>query len=70
MSKEFLQVLLTAKLAVVGLSLGAAGSSAAPVSPLAACPHVAAYEVVDGECPPAAEFGERGDAQGSGQVCC
>jgi hypothetical protein len=70
MSKEFLHILLTAKLAVGALSLGVASSAtASPLRPGEKAV-VAAYEIPDAHAPAAPEFGDRGDGQGGGAVDC
>lgn len=66
MTQELVQILLAAKLVVGGLALEAPAPSASRPEGS----KVIAYEVLDAQCPPVADFGERGDGQGSGNSVC
>jgi len=68
MSKEVLNILLSAKLVLGVLAVAPpTGAQAAPSSPRGA---VAAYEVLDAEASSLPEFGSRGDGQGGGNTSC
>jgi len=68
MSKEVLNILLSAKLVLGALAVAPpTAAQAAPSAP--GRENVAAYEVLDADTS-APEFGERGDGQGSGATNC
>jgi len=68
MSKEVLNILLSAKL-VLG-TLAVALPTAAQAAPSAPGRENVAYEVLDADEVSAPEFGERGSGQGGGMVNC
>ena len=70
MSKEFLHILLSAKLALGALAVATPATAASPSSAGVGNANVVAYEVFDAQPEPIAQFGESGDGQGSGNKCC
>ena len=70
MPKEFLHILVSAKMAVGVLSVTASQTAAAAAPPPAGNADVSAYEVFDAQAPAVAAFGDRGDGTGGGMVNC
>jgi hypothetical protein len=70
MSKEFLHILVSAKIAVGVLSVAAPSAAVAAAPPSAGKAGVSSYEVFGAQSATVSEVGGRGDATSTGNTNC